>query len=124
MTMAESRFSQNVTNVFSNYYDGLLNLQNLGPAASSDIVATSIASLNDVADQLSNVIAEYNPSTTLDHVEVGRIMARANAAVAAVLEVPEVWQAYQNGGDVSQQIAGTAGAVFGGYLIREVREEN
>jgi hypothetical protein len=104
------QFIAAVAQVTTNYLNAVANINTNSPALNADVVATTVASFHDLADTLATTISEFHPTTTLDPVAVGRMLSRANAAVAAVLEIPEIAHAYNNGGDVSEQIAGAAGA--------------
>jgi hypothetical protein len=48
--MTASNFLQSATQKLWNYYGGLKIISKLGAHANSDIIATSVASLNDFAD--------------------------------------------------------------------------
>ena len=111
--MTENRMA--VVDSYSDFFDSVSSF--LEDAVFSDetsFSASLAAAANDFTDQLVIQIARATGNTA-SYVTAGRVLSQSNAAIAAVLELPEVLQAIENGEDVTTQIVGALGSVLGGY---------
>lgn len=109
MTSQQTELSLSVSSIYTDFFENFPN---------TDSISSVVGAVQDLHDQLAEAVARTYPGADLGRLAVGLI--RANAAVTACLELPEVISAAANGGNVAQQVAGMFGAILGGYIGAEI----
>ena len=83
-------FNQVTIDAYKQFFDNLGKIGgNSAPSTGADVAAAVAAAANDFSDQMAENIARHFPNSNISPAAMRKILAKANAAVAAVLEIPE-----------------------------------